>query len=288
MVTGLHFMIKEIKKIRNNNIDSLNLEDNYLSIQLSLDGFSFCVYNKIHEKIGVFAVYEFVNNTGSPFKQLECVKELFAQEKSLQLNYKSVFVTHYNNLVTQVPQALFNKNSLAQYLQYTVKILENDFIAYDELNNSEIINVYIPFVNINNFLLDTYDTFIYKHSSTVLIENLLNQYKNLEGSFCFVNVSRHNFEIVVIKNKKLALFNFFSFNTKEDFIYYILFTAEQLNLNPEEFELILMGNIEKESELYSIVYQYIRNIKFYEPNNEALQLNEVASHSHFTLLNQFK
>ena len=281
-------MIKEIKKISNKEIDYLNLEDNYLSIQLSLDGFSFCVYNKIQDKIGVFAVYEFENGTGSPFIQLACVKELFAKEVLLQNKYKSVFVTHFNNLVTQVPQPLFNKNNLAHYLQYTVKVLENDYISYDELNNSEIINVYIPFVNINNFLLDTYETFVYKHSSTVLIENLLNQYKNSEGSFCFVNVTGHYFEIVVIKNKKLELFNFFSFITKEDFIYYILFTAEQLNLNPEEFELILMGDIEKESELYAIVYQYIRNIKFYSANNNALQLNEIPSHSNFTLLNQFK
>lgn len=281
-------MIKEIKKLRNKDIDFLNLEDNYLSIQLSLDGFSFCVYNKVQAKIGVFGVYEFENNTSSPFKQLDCIKELFSQEELLQRNYKTVFVSHFNNLVNQVPQPLFNKNGLANYLQYTVKVLENDFIAYDELNNSEIINVYIPFVNVNNFLLDTYETFVYKHSSTVLIENLLNQYKNLEGSFFFVNVTGKHFEIVVIKNKKLELFNFFSFNTKEDFIYYILFTAEQLNLNPEEFELILMGDIEKESELYAIVYLYIRNIKFYAPNNPALQLNEIPSYSHFTLLNQFK
>ena len=281
-------MIKEIKKISNKGIDYLNLEDNYLSIQLSLDGFSFCVYNKIQDKIGIFAVYEFENSTGSPFIQLECVKELFAKEELLQNKYKSVFVTHLNNLVTQVPQPLFNKNNLAHYLQYTVKVLENDFISYDDLNNSEIINVYIPFVNINNFLLDTYETFDYKHSSTVLIENLLNQYKNLEESFCFVNVTGQHFEIVVIKNKKLELFNSFSFITKEDFIYYILFTAEQLNLNPEDFEIILMGDIEKESELYTMVYQYIRNIKFYSSNNTALQLNEIPSHSYFTLLNQFK
>jgi len=281
-------MIKEIKKLTNNDIDFLNLEDNYLSIQLSLDGFSFCVYNKIQDKIGIFGVYEFDNSSSSPFKQLDCIKELFAQEKVLQLNYKSVFVTHFNNLVTQVPRPLFNKNNLEQYLQYTVKMLENDFIAYDELNNSEIINVYIPFVNVNNFLLDTYESFTYKHSSTVLIENLLNEYKNIETSFCFVNVTGKYFEIVVIQNKKLALYNFFSFTTKEDFIYYILFTAEQLNLNPEEFELILMGDIEKESELYDIVYQYIRNVKFYVPNNANLQLNEIPSHSNFTLLNQFK
>ena len=52
-------------------------------------------------------------------------------------------------------------------------MLENDYITYDEIKNSEIVNVYIPFVNINNFLFDIYGSFIFKHSSTVLIERLI-------------------------------------------------------------------------------------------------------------------
>jgi len=119
-----------------------------------------------------------------------------------------------------------------------------------------------------------------------LIEKLVNQYKNFDDDFCFVNVTGSSFEIVVTKNKKLELYNCFDFKTKEDFIYYILFTAEQLNLNPEEFELILLGDIEKESELYTILYQYIRNIKFYYPTKTHAILEGVSSHSHFSLLNQ--
>ncbi|PHS52249.1 MAG: hypothetical protein COB01_08160 [Lutibacter sp.] len=279
-------MIKEIIKIKNNKVDFLNLQENHLSIQLSLDGFSFYIFNKIQNELGVFAIYEFENNSISPYKHLELVEQLFDQDDLLQVKYDSVSVTHFNNLVTQVPQPFFNKDNLANYLQNTVKVLENDFITYDEVMNTEIINVYIPFVNINNFLLDKYGVFIYKHSSTILIEKLLNNYKNLDGDFCFVNVSKNNFEIVVLKNKKLELFNSFNFNTKEDFIYYILFTAEQLNLNPEELNLVLLGEIEKESELFTTLYQYIRNISFYEPANFSSLLNEISSHSHFTLLNQ--
>jgi len=279
-------MIKEIIKITNNNVDFLNLQENHLSIQLSLDGFSFCVYNKIHNDIGFFAVYKFENSAITPYKHLEFVEELYKKEVLLQVKYNSVSVTHHNNLITQVPKALFDKNNLSAYLQHTVKVLENDFITYDEVKNSEIVNVYIPYVNINNFLLDKYGSFIYKHSSTILIEQLLTNYKNLEGDYCFVNVSNTNFEVVVLKNKKIELFNSFNFKTKEDFIYYILFTAEQLNLNPEEFNLVLLGDIEKESELYTILYQYIRNIQFHEPNNFSSILNNVSPHSYVTLLNQ--
>ncbi len=282
----LYNMIKEIRKISNNNLDSNKLEEYHLSIQLSLDGFSFCIYNNLENELSCFAVYEFEKRSISPYKHLEFVEELFEKEEVLNLGFNSVSVTHFNNLVTQVPLPFFDKNNMERYLQYSVKVLENDYITFDEIKNSEIVNVYIPFVNINNFLIDKFNSFIYKHSSTVLIEKLVHQYKNFEGDFYFVNVANNNFEIVVIKNKKLELYNFFDFKTKEDFIYYILFTAEQLNLNPEEFQLILLGDIEKESELYTIMYQYIRNIKFYTPTNLHALLDGISLHSHFTLLNQ--
>ncbi|MEX1382659.1 DUF3822 family protein [Lutibacter sp.] len=279
-------MIKEIKKIANNSLDFKNLEENHLSIQLSLDGFSFCVFNKPSNSVAVFAKYEF-SNSPTPFEHLNLVKELYSQETLLKLKFTSINVTHFNNLITQVPLPFFNKKNLKNYLQKTIKVLDNDYITYDEINNSEIVNIYIPFVNINNFLLDIYGSFIFKHSSTVLIETLLNQFKNQGEDYCFVNVSNLNFEIVVLKNKNLELYNCFTFKTKEDFIYYILFTAEQLNLNPEEFNLILLGDIEKESELYTILYQYIRNIKFYEPKEQKTLVNGISAHANFTVLNQF-
>ena len=280
-------MIKEIIKITNSTVDFKNLQENHLSIQLRLDGFSFCIYNKIHAELGAFAAFEFEQSSLTPFQHLALIEQLFKQEELLQLKYQSVSVAHFNNLVTQVPKPFFNKNNLSDYLQYTIKVLENDFVAYDTLKNSEIVNVYIPFVNINNFLIDQYGSFVYKHSATILIENLLSTFKNTAEATCFVNVTHTNFEIVVLQNSKLLLYNCFPFNTKEDFIYYILFTAEQLNLNPETFKLVLLGAIEKESELYTITFQYIRNIEFYKPAEfPAILKTTISEHTNFTLLNQ--
>lgn len=278
-------MIKEILKIKNKEVDFLNSQDNRLSIQLSLDGFSFCIYNKITHKFGLVAAYHFESTPVSPYKHLEYIEKLYKEEELLRINYSEVCVYHFNNLVTQVPKPLFNKNKLADYLKFSVKVLENDFIAFDEIENSEIINIYIPFVNINNFLIDKYGSFIYKHASTLLIEKILNTYKNLEGDNYFVNVDDVNFELVVLRNKKLEFYNCFSFKTKEDLIYHILFTAEQLNSNPEELKLTLLGEIEKESELYTIIYQYIRNVNFYRPDNFQMAFDKVSPHSYFTLLN---
>jgi hypothetical protein len=245
------------------------------------------VYNKIQKKVGVFEVYEFTQPNISPEKHLELIKELYVKHKILSLKYASVSITHFNNLVSQVPEPFFDKEKLPSYLQYSVKLLEDDFIAFDTIKNTEIINVYVPFVNINNFLIDVYGAFTYKHASTILIEKLLQQFKNNDKEICFINITKNQFEILVINNNKLILYNIFDFITKEDFIYYILFTLEQLKLNPEEIQIILLGDIEKESELYTILYQYVRNISFYQPTLFPEILKEVSQHSLFTLLNQF-
>ena len=228
---------------------------------------------------------EYAKNS-TPQDQIDSITALFASHTALSDSYTSINVAHCSNLSSFIPKPFFNQDNLAKYLKYTVKVLKNDFITYDTFRNTEMVNVYIPSVHLNNFLFDQFGTFDYKHSSTILVENLLKKYTNSENTHFIVNVEKNSFQIIVLKRKKLEFYNSFYFNTKEDFIYYILFTAEQLNLNPEEFLLTFMGDIEKESELYSIVYKYIRNINFYEPTYSIKEKFGVSDHSNFVLLNQ--
>lgn len=143
-----------------------------------------------------------------------------------------------------------------------------------------MVNVYIPFVHLNNFLFEKFGSFEYKHSSSVLVDTLLKKSSNTDPVNFYVHVENDFFQIIVIKRKKLILYNAFDFKTAQDFIYHILFTAEQLHLNPEKLQLILLGEIEKESELYDIAYKYVRHINFFETENN-------SGHTNFVLLNQY-
>jgi hypothetical protein len=136
-------------------------------------------------------------------------------------------------------------------------------------------NVYIPYVNINNYLLDQLGTFNYKQANSILVSKLLDRSKNIDEKQVFVHFSDSKFELVVIQNQKLLLFNSFDYQTKEDFIYYLLFTAEQLNLNPEHFRLQLLGNISEDSELFKIAYKFVRNVSLLDVSD--LQKNNPFS-----------
>lgn len=145
--------------------------------------------------------------------------------------------------------------------------------------------VFIPYVNINNFFIDQFGAFNYKHASTILVQTLLNASKKQRDKKMFVHVSASHFEIVVVQNQKLLFFNSFEYQTPEDFIYYILFTAEQLQLNPEYFTLDLIGAITKENPLFQIAYKYIRNVSLIDV--EDLRWNnyftEAENRNHFIL-----
>ena len=269
---------------QNNNITTLKtIIENKLSIQFNLDGFSFSIYNIISKKEVYFREYEFENSQVTPENLLLKIKDIFNTDTQLQKDFSSVLVIHQNNLSVLVPNRYFNKKELASYLNFNIKKLTIDYIAFDHLEGLESKNVYIPYVNINNYLFQNFGEFEYKHHSTVLIEKLLNSTNNIEKTM-FVNVSKNSLDIVVLENNQLILFNTFSYNTKEDFIYYILFVAEQLNLNVNEFSLHFTGKVNLEDAIYKITYKYIKNVYFLESNNTLFSELNIASHSNFILL----
>jgi len=245
--------------LQNTNITSKNYKK--LSIQVSLTGFSYCCFDTLNNVITSFKEIQFDNSNKSR-KIEDLFADAFKNNPELKNTYDEVMVIHTNNLSTFVPTALFDENYLGSYLQYTTKVFETDFFTFDQISNYEMNAVYIPYVNINNFLIDNVGSFDYKHANSILVEKILDNSRNNDDKKMIVNFNPEYFEIIVVQNQKLLLFNSFEYNTPEDFIYYILFTAEQLSLNPESFPLELLGTISENDPFYAIAYKYIRHISF--------------------------
>lgn len=245
--------------LQNTNITSKNYKK--LSIQVSLTGFSFCCFDTLNNIITSFKEIKF-EATNKPNRIEELFSEAFKNNPELKSTYDEVMVIHTNNLSTFVPEPLFDEDYLGSYLQYNTKVFETDFFTFDEISNYQMNSVYIPYVNINNFLIDNVGSFDYKHANSILVEKILDNSRNNDEKKMVVNFNPGHFEVIVVQNQKLLLFNSFEYQTPEDFIYYLLFTAEQTNLNPEIFPLELLGTIDKNDPFYAIAYKYIRNISF--------------------------
>jgi len=276
-------MTKQKVQNKSSTISLEKTKDIELSIQFSLDGFSFCVLNSTTKTTIYFSDYQFEETLNTPEDLLKKIEFIFKNDANLQIEYDAVSVIHQNNLSTLVPSKYFNEDELETYLNYNIKTLKTDFITFDDVNIIDAKNVYVPYVNINNYLFQNFGEFNYKHHSTVLVEKLLKTEDSTDKTM-YANVFKNSFDIVVIENKSLIFLNSFTYETKEDFIYYILFIAEQLQLNTEEFKLYFTGEIEKSSEAYKITYKYIKNIFFLESKNIIFKDLEIKNHTNYILL----
>jgi hypothetical protein len=240
----------------------INYDNIKLSIQVSLNGLSFCALSKDEKRIVFFRDILFSRKL-NPAQVLQQIEKQYEQEPFLSSGNPEVIVLFSNELYSLVPTEFFEEENASEYLKYNTKILETDYVAKDDIVSAEIVNVYIPYTNINNFFFDRYGEFEYRHSVSVLAEEfqIQNRFQK-EGTRVYLNCFPGGYDLLVYQQGKLILANSFNCNSREDFIYYLLFCAEQLDLDPSSFELILLGRIREKSDYYEIAYTYVKEIKF--------------------------
>lgn len=271
----------ELKKSKNLIDNFKNLE---LSIQFSLDGFSFLIKDISRNKSVYFSEYTFSTPASKPEDLLQNIEPIFKSDKQLQYDFKKILVYYKNDLYTLVPNAFFDEGNLASYLNHTIKTYPTDLFAFDELDSIDAKLVYIPYININNFLFQNYGEFEFNHYQSLLTEKLV-RINPPNAMYMYADVENNSLNITVLKGKEVSLINSFQITSATDCLYYILFTAEQLNIDNSELRLFLTGSIGKNDETYQLFSKYIRHIEFLEAKNELNSSSDFPKHRHFTLLN---
>jgi hypothetical protein len=263
-------MTKRLININDKSVKNIDLNETQLSILINLDGFSFCIYQLPEKRAVVYQHFAFEEKAITPEKHLLYIQSIFEENTFLNHSFKKVTAIHQNELATIVPNELFNKDNLKEYLKHSIKLLDNDFISHEKVKKTKNKTVYIPFVNINNFFFNRFGPFEYFHSFTKLIEIFTTEDSKDTSDKIFLNVNSDDFELLAFKKNHLQVINRFGCKTPEDFIYYVLFVSEQLNFDTEDLKLTLTGDINKHSERYKILYKYIRNVEFLSTDKQNL------------------
>ena len=265
----------------NNTITTRNYKK--LSLQISANGMSFCCFDTLNREVTHCVTAEFYKYT--PIE--EELWSAFTKNPLLTNPFDEIVVLHNNSFNTFVPSALFDPKYPGSYLQFSTKVFETDFFAVDELDNYELNNVYVPMMNVNNFLIDQFGAFEYKNANSVLVSKLLDASKNIDEKQIFVHFQDNHFEIVVARNQKLLLYNSFEYKTPEDFLYFLLFTMEQLFLNPETARVYLLGKVQENDNNFALAYTYIRHLTLFniQPLQQKWNTTKDETLQHFILFN---
>jgi len=260
----------------------------HLTIRVSPDGFSFVVFSLDKNRYLGLETFQ-IKRIDQQAKLAAALDELCILRQWITYPFHSVVVIVDNNFNTLIPISLYEEKEKGVYLAFNQEFQDNSRIQSDLLKAAEAYNLYYLPNPLVEKVKDIWANARIVHLQSVLGESLLITHRNQQSDqTAFIHLRHDNFDLIVLKNDKLLFINNFRFNTPEDFIYFVLFSFDQLRLNPETVQVVLSGIIEKGSKNYDILFQYVRNIWFAERNptfEYSYKLEDIPVHQHFIIYN---
>lgn len=189
---------------------------------------------------------------------------LFINIKYWLLHHSEIIDTPYQRVIIGIHSSIFslfdqnieNRNQLfavltgfqeEQYSIYEDSLYDNFIISYMLQNEViELVKSYFPQAEI-------------QYGDSGFLKALLQ--KISENKCVVVNVQPQTISIAFKNQGQITFYNQFSYTTKEDLLYYLLWTYEELQLDTHSFPLLVFGWIEETAPLFGILYNYIRNVQ---------------------------
>lgn len=259
-----------------------------LTIRIALDGFSFVIYSPEKQRFVGIENYSF-RLLDDEMQLSAMLDEIMMKQAWIAYPYQQVRVLIDNLRSVIVPNPLYEEKEKGSYLAFAQDFQDNSRIVTDPLKNADATLIYYLSNVLAAKIKDLWANAVIRHLSSAFIESTLVGNKNIQQEpIVFVHVRNQAFDMLVLADQKLMFYNTFRFNTKEDFIYFLLFAMEQQHLNPEKTTIQFSGAIEGGSEIYTICERYIRTIQF-EKRNKSFDYSYILEtmpwHQHSLLFN---
>lgn len=267
--------------------ESFSTSGNYDLYMIGGKGlFSFLLIDTDRNKFVVLKDFTFVTQTELP----SLIEKVYEDNRVyFEAASKAVFCFAGNNF-TIVPGAFYSDEEKDNIFLFNNELKTTELILTDSLRLPDTKIIYSAEKNVVEYLQSLFSKIEFHHSANPFIEGIFSQHKNYDEKIVTINVYHSFFELAVTSGRNLILFNRFSYQNPEDFIYFILFACEQLNLNPESVQFYFSGMIEKNSALYLLAQKYIRHSAFARrPDfcDYSYKFDEIPGHLQFTAYNMY-
>uniref|UniRef100_UPI0032165AC9 DUF3822 family protein n=1 Tax=uncultured Draconibacterium sp. TaxID=1573823 RepID=UPI0032165AC9 len=244
--------------------ESFNKEDTFeyiLSIQVSLNGFSFSILRPADKEILVF---KFTPQKISSEKLVtRRFTEWFGSEELIQRLYKKTRVILFSDKFTLVPNAL-HKSNLNEELAHLLFKEGNNLLFAENL--VEKINAKLLFSlpdGINKAISEIIGECEIIHPVKSIINNLPESSPKNNLVLLFDN---HNLFLLLDRNGQLLLANNFKINHANDIVYYVLTTLKQLEVPPKNTKLFYAGKSAFASNIHQNIEKYFASVELFLPN----------------------
>ena len=274
-----------------NSIDEsfdLKLASEYhLSIQIGLDGFSFCILDIHRNKYIVFRHIPLI--VGKLQFLTRKIETIFDQEEMLNASYQSVSISYSTNKSTLLPKEYSAPDHFVDVANLTNDISRSEDIRADDIPGFNFQLVYSFPKELMTLLNRKFTDFKFRHKSIPLLESAMNQ-RSEKKNMLLLNFEKKYIRMIALKGSQIALYNSFYFKNESDFLYYTLNICHNLQFDPELDEIRIGGYVADDSGYVRQLKKYLGNVQFLKPSadfNYGNIFEKIQKHQFISLLNTY-
>jgi hypothetical protein len=240
----------------------INSTENYeLSIQVSPDGFSFCLLDTIRNKFVLIRAFEPDENK---YYNADKINEFFSKDDFLPKQYKKINIIMPSAKFTLVPSPLFDPGKKEEYFTFNHKKEEAEAVMSNKLSDPDSYLVFAVSKQISELIKNYYPVVYPVHHIKPLLCHIFHNRKSVHGNYIHIHIEREFFNLIIFENNLLKFCNTYNYRNITDILYFVLNVFKKMDIKQEE-TVFFSGLTEKYDDISSNFSIYIRNIKFAEP-----------------------
>ena len=220
METGENNLIS----IQSDNFNIALAGSYHLSIQLGISHFSYCLLNNTTFTYEYAKKYS-LSSAGNIATE---ITEIINNDAIIKAEFSSQSVAFVNFPSTLVPTSLYKKEAAETLLAFNTEV--NGKVLTDNILSQKSHLIYAVPESILTIVSNFFPKAKQKAQESILIQQYSQLNTNIEKAYLYLNEQKVN--ITIFKGDKLIFNNTFEYLTKEDLLYYTLFSFEQLKLSP--------------------------------------------------------
>lgn len=260
-----------------------------LNLQISQNLFRICITDPEYNRCLFIEDYSLDNLY--PDQLIEQLATIYDNHEVLKAGFwRSIRLAIKDIDFSLIPNSLFDQQYARDYLKINIgqDIVQDQDIFYYSQKSTNAVSIFCANKKIIDWFKAQYPGKSIKlvHHTSAFIEGILYNSKSMTERELFVHVEKNFLTIVVKNDTGLEFCNSFYFSTTEDFLYFVMFVYNQLQLNPDKNPLTIFGEITPDSPVYKKLFKYIRHIKFGNKPSSirfCYKFDEVFDHRFFDL-----
>jgi len=273
--------INQVNADIKNYLDTLNI-----SIQVSLDGFSFCIYSTEDKNIHAVRHYRFVQAILQE-DIFNITDEILYKDDLLRLSFKKVRVIYTGRKSTLVPDEFFKNENLKSILEFNQPIDELDEIYYNTISGCQSKLVFTVPHYFTNIITDKFSNAGFYNQATPLLNYILSDEEKLQKDQVIVQLNRDFFDLIIVREGRLKLYNTFLFVNATDLVYFILYVCKQIKIDLKTSPIYILGGLEAHESLMQEITPYLPSMQLFkipEHFRQGSVLKKIDIDRFFTLL----